>query len=322
MATAEQMEALMHAHFRNESDRFIAIALQVADYEAKKGHTVLADSVRRMVDSEEKKRSKVIQIPSGLGSLLHTEEPQEALNELVLKQNQKKRIKQIIYEYRMQTKLKTHGLKHRRKILLVGPPSTGKAMTARVLAHELHLPLHIIRIDKLVSRHIEETSSKLRIVFDLVAETAGIYLFDEFDAIVNMRSQENGAGNVRRVLNTFLQFIELDLSDSILVAAVDRPKLLNRAFIRRFDDVIYYNFPDGSERKKLVSNLLGSFRSRRFSWTEVLKYSSSLSHAEIKQACYDALKCAILADKKRISSSDLIAMLEYRCQARVDMYSV
>src|SRR5690606_40096382 len=95
-----------------------------------------------------------------------------------------------------------------RKILLSGPPGTGKTLTASILANELRLPLYTILMDKMVTKFMGETSAKLRQVFDLIEQRQGVYLFDEFDAIGGERSRDNDVGEMRRVLNSFLQFID------------------------------------------------------------------------------------------------------------------
>ena len=189
-------------------------------------------------------------------------------------------------------------------------------MTARVLAHELHLPLHTIQVDRLVTKFMGETSAKLRQIFDLMQQEHGIYLFDEFDAIGGERSMDNDVGEMRRVLNAFLQFIEQDTSDSIIIAATNNPKLLDQALFRRFDDVLYYDYPDENERKNLISNLIGTYRDKNFSWKEILKESESLSHAEIDQACRDSIKKAILSDKCKVTSNSLLDSLGDRQNSR------
>jgi SpoVK/Ycf46/Vps4 family AAA+-type ATPase len=69
-------------------------------------------------------------------------------------------------------------------------------MTAAALAGELKLPLFTIRLDGLISRFMGETAAKLRLVFDAVAQTRAVYLFDEFDARVSQVDNPGSAGRV------------------------------------------------------------------------------------------------------------------------------
>ena len=143
----------------------------------------------------------------------------------------------------------------------------------------------------------------------------GLYLFDEFDAIGGDRALDNDVGEMRRVLNAFLQFIEQDTSDSLIIATTNNPKLLDYALFRRFDDVLYYHVPTETERKKLIKNVLGTFLNNRFSWKRVLETSEHLSHAEIDISCRDAMKIAILSDVSTINATQLIAAFEQRHNA-------
>lgn len=313
MATAEQVKSLIKSHFSDDSERFYSIALQVAAHEARRGHTALAHDLRDIVDMERKKKGpQVISFPQDLKGLVLTEEPSTPLAALVMPNSIYERLKRITHEYRQQEKLKAHGLKHRRKILLIGSPGTGKTMTAKVLAKELNLKLHTIQVDRLVTKFMGETSAKLRQIFDLIQQEHGVYLFDEFDAIGGDRSNDNDVGEMRRVLNAFLQFIEQDTSDSLIIAATNNPKLLDHALFRRFDDVLYYEKPDTDQRKALISNVLGTFMASRFGWKQVLVEGEELSHAEIDHACRDAIKNAILADRNKITATQLLVTLRER----------
>ena len=117
-------------------------------------------------------------------------------------------------------------------------------MSASALAGELHLPLFTIVLDGLITKFMGETAAKLRLIFEAISQTRGVYLFDEFDALGSERASGNDVGEIRRVLNSFLQFLEQDQSDSLIVAATNHPKLLDRALFRRFDDVIEFALPD------------------------------------------------------------------------------
>jgi SpoVK/Ycf46/Vps4 family AAA+-type ATPase len=316
MATAEQIKSLIRSHLSDDSERFFSIALQVAAHEAKQGHTALAHDIRVIVDRARKTKGAVIlRFPKDMMGLVLSEKSEITKAALVIPAMLEERIARIIHEYRQQNKLKSHGLTHRRKLLLIGPPGTGKTMTARVLAHELRLPLHTIQVDRLVTKFMGETSAKLRQIFDLIQNEESVYLFDEFDAIGGERSLENDVGEMRRVLNSFLQFIEQDSSDSIIVAATNSPKLLDRALFRRFDDVMYYEQPSDEERKRLIENVLGTYLASRFAWKQVIADSCDLSHAEIDQACRDAIKNAILSDRAKVNATDLICTIKERMDA-------
>lgn len=317
MATAEQLKSLVRSHFSDNMERFVTTALQVAAYEAQHGHGALAHDLRAIVDKARKERApfQLMNFPRELDGLVLSECPETPLSTLVVPSELRRRIDRVVLEYLQQEKLKTHGLSHRRKLLLSGPPGTGKTMTSRVLAHELHLPLHTIQVDKLVTRFMGETSAKLRQIFDLIQQDVGVYLFDEFDAIGGERTLDNDVGEMRRVLNAFLQFIEQDVSDSLIVAATNSPRLLDRALYRRFDDVLYFDHPNAEQRRRLMQNVTGAFLGKRFAWKAVVAGSDGLSHAEIDHACRDAIKEAVLADRKDVNATLLRQMLNERKDA-------
>ena len=316
MATAEQIKSLIRSHSADDDERFYTLALQVAAHEAQQGHGELAHEIRVIVDRSRRSRggNVLIKFPQDLAGMVLSEKSDTPISVLVLPEALRRRIERIVHEYRQQGKLKSHGLSNRRKILLSGPPGTGKTLTARVLAHELRLPLHTIQVDKLVTKFMGETSAKLRQIFDLIRDEPGVYLFDEFDAIAGDRSLDNDVGEMRRVLNALLQFIEQDSSNSLIIGATNNPALLDRALFRRFDDVLTYALPDAVARRHLFENVLGEFKAGRLGWKKILNASEGLSHAEIDHASRDAIKEAILRDQEQVSTNALAKTLHERNQ--------
>ncbi|NNG02428.1 MAG: ATP-binding protein [Desulfobacteraceae bacterium] len=314
MATAEQIKSLIRSHLNMNAEQFYASALQIAAHEARQGHDVLANDIKALVDRARKKpvETNVIAFPRELAGLILTEQPARPFSSLVVDDALKARIERVILEFRQQHKLKKHGLDHRRKLLLSGEPGTGKTMTAQVLATELKQPLHIIQMDRLVTKFMGETGAKLRQIFERMRAMSGVYLFDEFDAIGGERDLGNDVGEMRRVLNAFLQFIENDTSDNLIIAATNNPRLLDRALFRRFDDVLQYALPDTKSRIRLLANLLGTFRSPQFPLDKTAEAGQGLSHSEIDRACRDAIKLAILSNKNRVIYTSLKALLKER----------
>jgi SpoVK/Ycf46/Vps4 family AAA+-type ATPase len=311
MASADQIKALIKSHYTSDSERFTTLALQVAAAEARKGHGTLAADIKQLV-TKGKKQTNPLRALSGnlpLSDLMQFSEPRHKLSELVANDGLKELLERIIHEFRQRAKLEKHGMSHRRKILLTGPPGTGKTMTAAAIAQELGLPFYVIYTDKIITKYMGETAAKLRQVFDFISGNLGIYFFDEFDAIGAERSRDNDVGEIRRVLNSFLQFLEQDESASFVLAATNHVSILDQALFRRFDDVLFYELPNKQEVIQLIGNRLANFKIRFAPSTIPFSTYGGLSHAEITQACDDAIKASILNGDSLIKKDVLLKML-------------
>lgn len=318
MAKVEQIMRLLRSHVDGDSERFYSIAMQVAAHEAKRGHEKLAQELKKIIDEAKIKNTNnnpvvsLVQPRGELAQLLSAEYTKIKLSELTFAEELRNNFERIIHEYRQKGKLRRHGLEPRRKILLYGPPGTGKTITASALASELSLPLFTIRLDGLITKFMGETASKLRQIFEAISSTRGVYFFDEFDAIGSDRGLTNDVGEIRRVLNSFLQFMENDKSDSLILAATNHINLLDEALFRRFDDVIKYKKPEKDLIKILIKNRMFDFKLSNISWRQIEEKAEGLSHAEITRACDDAAKNMILNESKMVSTEDLLNSLNER----------
>ncbi len=147
----------------------------------------------------------------------------------------------------------------------------------------------------LIGKSMGETASRLKLIFDAMSLTRGVYFFDEFDAIGTQRNSTNDTGEIRRVLNSFLLFIENDENESSIVAATNQPNLLYEALFRRFDDAIEYTLPTAKMIHRLLETQLSIFDPQWRDWSKVLKAAQGLSLAEIARAADEAAKKAVLS---------------------------
>ncbi len=326
MATAQQLKALLQSYSEADGEMFVSVALQIAAHEARTGKGKLASEIKRLVDEikGKQKASKVggsvpIARPTGeLATLLSATYPRTKLSEMVLAPEQRESLELVIREYRQQGKLREHGLSARRKLLLVGPPGVGKTMTSWALAGELKLPHFSVQLHSLITKYMGETAAKLFAVFEAMRHTRGVYLFDEFDAIGSMRAIANDVGEIRRVLNSFLQFLEQDDSDSVIVAATNLEELLDDALFRRFDDVIRYRLPAEAELRDLIANRLASFPLPPGKVDWIADRAVGLSHAEVCRACDEAAKIAVLNNRRTICAEELERSVRLRLERKRD----
>ena len=326
MSTARHILALLKSHVEGEEQQFYSAALQMAAHEARQGHGKLAQEIRELIDQAKASKSVIekksdpiplVQPKGDLANLVSVRYPDIRLSDMILTSDLEFRLKRVLTEQRQGKRLREHNLTPRRKLLLVGPPGSGKTMTAEALAGELKLPLFTTLYDSLMGKYMGETASRLKLIFEAMTITKGVYFFDEFDAIGTQRHNSNDVGEIRRILNSFLMFLEQEQGDSLILAATNHPQLLDKALFRRFDDVIEYQLPDAAIIRELIESRLISFEIDWKDWSNILNQANGLAQAEIVRATDDAAKQAVLSNSQKVSEDSLISAIMKRKDQRV-----
>jgi SpoVK/Ycf46/Vps4 family AAA+-type ATPase len=145
--------------------------------------------------------------------------------------------------------------------------------------------------------------------------TRGVYLFDEVDALAATRAADNDIGEARRMLNSFLQFLEDDDSGSIIIAATNLKSLLDPAIFRRFEGAFVYAKPSADEGLRVLRNYLAPFDLEGLDWPKIKRHTTGLSQSDIAAAAADAARDAVL-DNSSVISTELV------CQALADRATI
>lgn len=315
---------MLRSRAEGDEDKFLAIALQIAAAEARQGHRSTAEQMRAAVEAvrrgsgDKPTVSVSMSRPRGdLEGLLDLRDPSIRLSQVVLAPTLREKLNRVILQQERRTWLREGNRTPSRRLLFAGPPGSGKTMTAEALAGQLRLPFLVVRLEALITRYMGETSAKLRLVFDETIRRRAVYLFDEFDAVGGKRAATNDVGEMRRVLNSFLQFMEEPApTDSVILAATNHPELLDPALQRRFDEVLQFDMPSPDEIREVVRNNLRPMKCPRIAWKRVVDAGAGLSQAELARAADEAAKEALLHERNTIRTEDILAQLTARHDMR------
>ncbi len=312
--------------------------------ERKKGHIILADRLENITKSKTKSQSR----PSGRSTLLDSAQGKpankptstasatnlQALTELpnskrsqlplltvipreqlrhhtILPATVEQRFQRIEREYAARDRLAHHGFHYKQKILLYGLPGCGKTMSAERLAWNTGLPLFKVRFDTMVSSYLGETATNLREIFEVASKNPCLLFLDECDSLAKSREDNNEVGEMKRVVNTFLQILdEYNTSSGLLVAATNLDKSLDMAVWRRFDDAIEVPKPTATELEALLKQTLITMSKGSIEWHSIVIKMQGFSAAQAVRVAQDAAKRAILDREELVIPEHLEAAIQ------------
>lgn len=195
------------------------------------------------------------------------------------------------------------------RVLMHGPPGTGKTQLARWIASELRLPLLTVRCDTLVSSLLGQTSRNLRRVFEYAQQLPCVLFLDEFDALGSARGNERDVGELQRVVIALLQNMDALPDPAILLAATNHEQLLDPAVWRRFSFRVPMPMPDAGVRAALWSRFLGSFARPNIEFPTLVSHSDGVTGALIQQVCIDAKRSAVLKGLAQADNDEVFRRL-------------
>lgn len=319
---ADAIRRLLLTHFKGDEAGFRAVAREYAEKERRLNHHTLANELERLLSEANglpRLSKDVFEKLGGINGNLPRDKERNAplveladarreLTDLVLAPTVRVSIDRIVVERRGADLLGSHGLKPAGKILFCGPPGCGKSVAAEALARELYLPLATVRFDAVVSSYLGETAANLRKVFDFGRSRPMVLLFDEFDAIGKQRTAADEHGELKRVVNSFLQLLDGFHAETLTIAATNHQGMLDPALWRRFDEIVSFPLPNHREIAELLSRHFRQMPAEpSVSFDKLARSLEGLSHADVERIAFDTLKTSILEGRDRITAATLEA---------------
>ena len=320
MARADLLKNLFEAYQRRDDQAFRQAASEVIEDERRKQHPVVANDLQRILANgvrsmEDVRGARPAFDPVPMDNerrtpLLTVRTPDRYFDDLVLEPGIRAALDRALTEVRGWEILEAHGLTPTRRLLLCGPSGCGKTASAEALAAELAMPLLYVRFDSVVSSLLGETAANLRKVFDYALRGQWVVFFDEFDAIGRSRDDATEHGEIKRVVNSFLQLLDSFSGRSLIIAATNFEQALDPAIWRRFDDVLRLDLPSDEALQSLVIKRLRPLRSTKKQVETLVARLAGATFADAERVCFDARKACALDGSAALRNADIDLTLE------------
>jgi SpoVK/Ycf46/Vps4 family AAA+-type ATPase len=332
---SDLLKRLFKAINQENVDAIEKIASSIIENEKNKGHLKLAEQLEILLHKKTTRAKQIREATSNrVISILETNNfksnlqclptskrdnqplltfiPHSQLrHHMVLPKDIEERFVKIEKEYAAKERLANFNLKPIKKVLLYGDPGCGKTMGAERLAWNIGLPVLKVRFDALISSYFGESISNLRTVFESSVATPCVLLLDECDFIATARHNSKDIGEVSRIVNMLLQFLDDYDAPGLLVATTNLQKSLDKAIFRRFDEVFEVPKPSKIEIKELLTVTLSAMKtSKNIKWDNIIEKLRGYSPANIVKVAEKAAKNTVLSGKNVINEDDIYKAIE------------
>lgn len=317
---SDLLRQMFEAFAQGDKNKFLNLAYEIVREEEQKQHHLLAKDLREILktisngrgvsgDTSHSHYKNTIPIPRDTEKgfpLLEVKEFFLDWTDIVLDQELATALIQVVDEIRRGSIFASYGLQPKQKVLFCGPPGTGKTFSAQIISSELSYRLVHVRFDSIVSSFLGETAANLRKIFDFISHDQWVVLFDEFDIIGKHRDDQHEHGEIKRVVNNFMQMLDDYNGESLLIATTNHHHLLDPGLWRRFDEILFFGLPDAMQREQLFQKYLRVLnRTKDIDMSTLASKTEEFSAADIARVCREALKKAILHDKKKVGLLEL-----------------
>lgn len=310
------LKELFRAFRSGDELAFRRAAMAIVEEEEAKQHVALARDLRALLASGESLAGSSTMLPdppldeNNQWPLAEVRHPTRHFPDLVLAPDVVDRLDSLALELPAWDRLSDAGVPQRRRVLFHGPPGCGKSSAAEALAAQIGVPLVVVRLDSVISSYLGQTATNLRRIVEYANSARWVVLFDEFDALGRMRDDPSEHGEIKRVVNAFLQMLDSYRGPSLLVAATNHEGLLDGALWRRFDEVITFQLPTVHQARAVLRRRLAGFPSSGLDIESAASKLKGLPHAAVENAAWGALRRAVVEGRNRVGGEDLSASVE------------
>ena len=308
---------IIEGGLKKEPNKVILYAKKLAEKLAADGNQQLAKGIRNLLNTKAVSSLTMEQLlttapvdPETRTSIVDIFNPSEMDFEVVLPERLEKNVGDFIKVIQQRDKFKSLGLASQSTLLLYGAPGVGKTTIAKYISLKTGLPLVTARLDSVISSLLGNTSKNIRKIFEYADSKPCILFLDEFDAIAKARDDQHEMGELKRVINSLLQNIDIFTQNNVLIAATNHPELLDKAIWRRFNTVIEVGHPDAVGIGRIMNMYLGNFaedlESDKKKYEKIVTLFSKKSPSDIGNIINNAITQAVISGKEKVSAEDLL----------------